>query len=402
MTRWYQPDDYGTFAVINNLATFIATASLLSLSNALPIVSSWHRRAQLLRSLVHLAVFAFILSFIGVALFIGSKYLLGEMDGSAWVFVSMPFLVLVISLHRIAQGWANADGAFRSMATARVIHPLIAKPSAILASMLTTSNPLYIVCFEGVGYLCQSFTMVRGRLRKLQNFPDLFSKRRIGLTFGVVRRHQDYSIYLNLVNLLMLGSITFQIMILANSYSVSETGLYSLAMSMASLPVQLVALATAPVIYHHLITINRDQPGLLFVKTLKLLVVFVATGIIPYLLLYFYGPDLFGLVFGSLWAQSGKVASLLALPLYLQFLYMPISSVFRVTATIKIQFLLDFMFAVPIIVSFYYISHLMHFFEALAFLALALSLHQLVAICFCLFVTWRSSRSGYKRQDAQA
>ena len=45
--------------------------------------------------------------------------------------------------------------------------------------------------------------------------------------------------------------------ILSIQYSVTETGLFTLAMSMTSLPIQLISMATAWIIYHKLIRISR-------------------------------------------------------------------------------------------------------------------------------------------------
>ena len=62
MTRWYEPSDYGTFAIINNIAVFMATVILFSLPNALPMETTWHRQAQLLEHYYIYLLFAFIIS----------------------------------------------------------------------------------------------------------------------------------------------------------------------------------------------------------------------------------------------------------------------------------------------------------------------------------------------------
>lgn len=393
MTRWYQPVDYGHFALMNNLAIFIATAFLLSLPNALPMESSWRRQAQLLRTLMHLAVISFILSLIGVALFLGVTHIMHSRQEFKWVYLSLPFLVFAITLHRIAQSWANTDGAFRSMAMARIVHPLIAKPLAIGASVLTASHAFYLIFFEAAGYLSQVIVMLRERLHKIRKLPHFFTRRRLEVTGKIIMRHRDYSLFDNLVNLLMLGSITFQSIILTQNYSPSETGLFSLAMSLTSLPVQLIALATAPVIYHRLVECARTAPALLFRKTVKILVGFSLLGFSPYFIIFMFGPSLFKIVFGNAWFQSGAVAALLSLPLFLQFVLMPISSAFRVTSTIRLQFIIDAIFTLATSGLFYFLSRTLTFLEALVGLSIVMSVHRLVVIVCCLLVAWRTSKN---------
>lgn len=394
MTRCYQPSDYGTFAVVNNAATFLATAFLLSLPNALPVELSWPRRAQLLRALLNLTVIAVIASTIGVGLALGGMALLGRLERSEHVLATIPVLVLAIALHRIAQNWANADGAFTTIAIGRVVHPLVAKPLAIGASLLTGASPLYMVAFEGLAMFVQAAVLVRDRFRRLKHRPRSLSRRRMAITWATVKRYKEFSLYLNVVGLLSLGAVTLQTMIVASAYSVEETGLFSLAMSIASLPVQLISMATAPVVYHRLIACARDTPRHLFGHLLKILVGFVAIGSLPYLLFFVFGPEMFAIAFGSKWDRSGALASVLACPLFLQFLYTPISSVLRVTATVRLQFTIDMICTVPVVAGFYVASRTMVFMDAAAVFAVALSVHQLASIASCLYVSRDFSRGA--------
>lgn len=386
MTRWYQPDDYGTFAVINNIATFLATAFLFSLPNALPLEPAWHKRAQLLRALVQLCAIAFVVTTSGVALFLLVTHVRGNFENGMWIFLTLPFLVLAIGTQRIAQGWANADGAFHSMAIARVVHPMVAKPSAIAASMLATSNPLYMIFFEGVAYFLQAIAMVRTRFHKLKTFPRLFARRSPAIVWGTLRRYRDFSLRLNLVNLLTLGSVALQTLILLSAYTAKEAGLFTLAMSMASLPLQLISMATASVIYHQLIACARNTPHELSRKVIKIFLAFILLGSLPYLVLFLFGPALFAFAFGQEWKESGSVASLFALPMFLAFLYTPISSIFRVTSSIKLQLRIDLIFVSATIVVFYLSVQKLAFIDAVTLFTAVVSVHQLVSIGSALYV----------------
>ena len=98
-------------------------------------------------------------------------------------------------------------------------------------------------------------------------------------------------------------------------------------------------------------------------------------------------------MFGIEWTQSGTVASLLALPLFLSFLSMPISSIFRVTKTIKLQFIIDFIFIIPMMIIFYFVTNSLSFYDSLNLLAIGMSLHSLTAIILILYITWKSSQN---------
>ena len=392
MTRYYDPFDYGIFAVINNMATFIATALLFALPNALPIELNQDKRFALLKVLVNLTVIGFFISLIVMLVyfvFVGLTY---DINQISWIYLMLPVMVFSISLHRISQGLANAEGDFSSMAAARVSHPIVAKPLAIVASMISTSNPLYILLFEVLGYTLQSYIMLKNRVLKLKQIGGFLKNINIKETVRIIRKYRDFSLYLNLVNILTLGFIASQTVIITMNYSGAETGLFTLALSISSLPIQLVAMATASIIYHKLIDVAANRPESLFKITLTILLGYIFIGAIPYLTLFFFGDKLFGFAFGKDWETSGVIASYLALPLFTQFVLLPISSVYRVTKTIKLHFMIDVIFLLPILIMFYIASLSKPFIFVLKILALAMTFHGIAVIMFALYVTWKSSR----------
>jgi len=390
MTRWYEPSDYGLFAVINNGSTFIVALTLFSLSNAIAMQKGWGKRARLIRTLLHLSVVTFLV--VGIFLFVYElidEYYFDESLASAYLL--MPFLILAISFHRIAQGWVNADGAFKEMSIARIAHPLIAKPFAILGAIVAGSHALFIVFFEIVGYMTQVYIMLRGRYQRLICKREFFSWLRVRMTLAVIARHYDYALYLNLVNLATLGFITLQVVILSSTYGTHETGLFSLSYSMASLPIQLIAMTTASIIYHKFIELSHDNPRELMRFFIKIFLFFGILGTIPYSIILFWGSELFGLVFGKEWYASGEMASVLSMALFIQFLYTPLSSIFRVTGAIKLQFWITSLTTLGAVVVFYRVSLESPILVAIKELSTLLFLQGLLLVGAALFVAVRAS-----------
>ncbi len=395
MTRWYQPEDYGLFAVINNTSTFVATLTLFSLSNAIAMQKEWSKRARLIRTLLHLAFMAFLLSGIFVFVYALVQY---EYDGQLdYAYYLMPFLILAISLHRIAQGWVNADGDFFHMSAARIAHPLIAKPFAIVASMAAGSYALFIVLFEIAGYLTQVVLMLKDRYKRLFCKGEFLSWLRMRMTLEVVKRHYDYAFYLNLVNLATLGFITLGVLILTSIYGTHETGLYSLAYSMASLPIQLIAMTTASIVYHKFIHISREERARLFPFFVKILMAFAILATVPYAVIYFWGSEIFALVFGKEWLASGEMASYLAVAFFFQFIYTPLSSIFRVGDRIKLQFWITLVTTILVSAAFYASAISEPIVVSIKTLSYALGSQGVVLLLFALFVAYRSAHPKENR-----
>ncbi len=402
MTRWYLPVDYGVFALVNNLASFFASFFLLSLPNALPVISTTYSRVRLLLSLMTLSFCAFFVSGVGVVLYLISVFSKSEgFSGEDFSIALIPFLILIISFHRIARSWASAEALFTEIAVARVVHPIFAKPTAILASMTVGSNSIYMVFFECFAYVVQIAVMTQGRIKNIKRIVPRVKSKTIYSVLGSIKKYKEYALFLNFVNLLALGFVALQTVILSVAYSTTEVGLFSLAMSMSTLPIQLMSMAIAPVIYHKLIVVARDEPRNLQIILCKLLFSSLMLGLIPYSIIYFYGSDLFSIAFGGEWGRSGSIASILAFPIFLQFVYIPVSSIFRVTYTIKLQFKIDVFFISLAVIVFYISVRSLPFIESLKLFAFIYSIHQIVLILLCFYVSKYPGRQLLKANSLE-
>lgn len=384
MTRFFTPSDYGVFAVINNLATLIATFSLFSLPNAIPIEQSWKKRKRLIQALLQITFFTFLICMIGTL----SVVLMNKMH---FVYLLLPVLILTIMLHRIAQGWATADASFNSMALARIVHPLTAKSFAILASKFSSSSPIYMIFFEAFAFFLQVIILIRKKMVNVFVWSNIYKINRLKICIGIIKHYSDYSLFLNLVNLTILTSASLQLIILSTNFSINETGVFSLALSMANLPVQLISLATASVIYHKFIAIGKTNPELLYKKVLEFLFGYALLGLVPFTILYFFGEIIFGVVFGPQWSMSGKIASILSLPMFFQFVLYPLLSLFRITTKIKLQFKIDLFFNTMIIISLYSFSTYYDFIKTITMLSILLSLYRIVVLVNILYISKRFS-----------
>jgi O-antigen/teichoic acid export membrane protein len=381
MTRLYAPADYGVFAVVNNLATFIATLALMSLPNALPIERRPARRARVARAIVHLGSLAFGLSAVVVVSSLVARRGGAAAHGSA---VILPVLVAAIAVHRLAQSWAVADGRFGTMAASRIAHPVVAKLGAIGSAVSVGPHPVALLAFETLGYAVQARIMLRARWRASLSLRRPLSRARWRVTTAVVRAHRDTTLYGHASTLLTLGEVMAESLIIAQCFSVREAGLFALALSMVALPVQLVALATASVVYHRFIETARVDPSALPRTVLRTALGYLAIGLPVYGIVFWKGADLFALALGGAWQESGALASTLAVPLLLRFALTPVTSVFRVASRQHAALLVDATLLPVAIGAFLVCSVHQPLPTAAACLAVGLSVHHLVLLVGCL------------------
>src|SRR5690606_6831233 len=81
-----------------------------------------------------------------------------------------------------------------------------------------------------------------------------------------------------------------------------------------------------------------DQKKSLTQFTKKTLLMLTGFGLPFFVVLYFFGKDLFEILFGGEWGRSGQIASIVSIYLFFNFLTNPIMSVFYTLRQEKLLF----------------------------------------------------------------
>ena len=117
--------------------------------------------------------------------------------------------------------------------------------------------------------------------------------------------------------------------LLATLFSPAIAGFYMLAQRTLSLPSALVGQALGQVLYgqcRHAIA-NRQLGKIIR----KMVYILSAVILVPTIVVMAWGGEIFGLVFGAAWNQSGQFATWLIIAVAVQFVYSPISMALMAT-----------------------------------------------------------------------
>jgi len=128
-----------------------------------------------------------------------------------------------------------------------------------------------------------------------------------------------------------LDTLSYQVIFifLSEYFSESITGSFFMAMRVVYLPLTLIGSAISQVFYKDISDkiSNNNLSTIDFFKIWKLL---AKLGIVPFLILYFFGKDLFSFLLGENWILAGEMAAVLAIVGFFTFLSSPTSSGFVV------------------------------------------------------------------------
>jgi O-antigen/teichoic acid export membrane protein len=151
-------------------------------------------------------------------------------------------------------------------------------------------------------------------------------------------------------------------------------------------------------VYHRFVETARESPSALSRTVARTLSGYLLVGVPVYSVLVWSGPDLFSFALGEGWRESGRLASVLAPPVLLQFALTPLSSVFRVARTQHAALVVDAVFLPLAVAAFLVCSMWFALTTAIACLATALCVHRLVLLAACLAAARRIATDAPTRE----
>lgn len=135
-------------------------------------------------------------------------------------------------------------------------------------------------------------------------------------------------------------SVQLPIYVLKAVFGNAVVGIYSLPQKIMSQPLKFIGQPASEVYYQRASKLRahrKDLSGITY-NTYKTLFL---TGIIPFLIVLFWGPDIFSFVFGKEWVFSGRLAAWLSPWLLFVFAGSPISNIFIIKKKLRLSFFLN-------------------------------------------------------------
>jgi O-antigen/teichoic acid export membrane protein len=319
ITRFYTPEAFGYFS--NVIAVAVIFSSILTLSYPLAIVLQKKEKNALALTQFTL-VLALILAIILIAILkmtnLGDYIQLGNISIYEVVFYSYLIAVFDVLTFWLIRG---ESFSFRSK--------MIVFQAAIIAS-LKLSIGLYYPNEDALLY-----SMILGVL--LVNLIILYFSGLSLLNWGGLRgvacakKYSDLAKFRTPQNILANFNQLLPIMMLTYFYSAEVAGMYALARTVLLLPGNLIAKSIGDILYPEMCKKHNESKEI-GVSVNKSMLMLSVLGLIPLVVIFFFGRYLFSVVFGENWINSGEYAQWLCIWLYFNFInkpYVMLISVFK-------------------------------------------------------------------------
>lgn len=321
LTRLYSPEDFGLLAVYASLLALIGVISSLRYELAIPLPEDDGEAANVAALCLILVVISTILTGVLVLLMgsaIAAALGVPNLAGYLWL---LPVGVLLTGFYSVFNYWAVRTKRFTTIAGTK-LRQAVATIAIQLAAFKLGGIALLLgqVVGQGVGTTTLGLPAV-----KSAGFNHV-SWAGVKKAAGRYKRFPYFSTWAGFAN---TAGVQLPPIMLAAIFSPAAAGLFALANRILSLPMSLIGGAIGQVFFSNAAESHRQGQLAPLVASLHSKLAHI--GLPPALILILLGPDLFAIVFGEQWRQSGEFARWLAPWLYLVFVTSPLSTVSTVT-----------------------------------------------------------------------
>jgi len=336
LTRLYTPAEIGLLGLYTAFISFATNATTLGYSQAIVSGRDDEEGADLavISSLIVLPM-----SLIGAAILLilvrGNWLGYGELP--IWTTIAMAVSLILSGLYFTLRYWLVRVGEYRVISTATV-----AQSVGRMATQIVTG-------LAGFGWLGLALGEVIGRAsglgRMWRQMSSSFTVAASGITPSRIRiaaqRYWKFPALTAPSSMLNSLALVLPVPLITMMFGVTDAGHFTIASRVMQLPVAFIGVSVGDVFHSKLAQVSREQPeraeGLLAKVSGSLFLI----GIVPLLIVAFFGSSLFSTILGEEWAKAGSIASVLVPWVLFQFAVSPVSRVVQIYQGQEYKFLFD-------------------------------------------------------------
>lgn len=316
ITRLYNPDAIGLLGTYLAIIAVMAPLSALTYPSAI-VIAKTTDEARAITKLSH------IISIIVSMIFLLSTSIFGEIvsvrlgvpDFHTYLYL-IPIAILLTSSLQIKQQWILRQQDFKILANSSFIHSLILNIGKAIAGIFyATPGPLILFATLSPAL---NLLIIRKISPKNRNHLQLESTR----LKNVARQHIDFPIYRAPQIAINSLSQNLPILMLTFYYGATQAGYYVIAKTMLAAPVTLISKSVGDVFYPKISKKIRDREHILR-PLIKATTALAAIALIPFTTIILFGPQIFSLIFGENWQNSGVYAQWISLWIFFGFINRP-------------------------------------------------------------------------------
>jgi lipopolysaccharide exporter len=298
LSRLYNPEDFGVMAAIMAISSVIIPIASLRYENAIVIEKDDNLVVKLQSLCFSILLSISIVIYLLILFFPSLFFWIKEPTSlNGYIFFAVP-IIFFIGLINILHSRLNRESMYKLLGTVHIVRKL-----GIIFFQLIFA----FFGFAALGLILGNLIGVFIAILVILYFGnDIFRHLSIGKSYQkeVAIRYLDFpkfSAPQSIVNAVMAQ---MPIIVFGFSYGIEAVGLLYFATKIVQLPITFMGQSVRTVFFKYA-SVHRDDVPRLLKSLTKITNYLIAIIITPVVLLFFFGPELFAIIFGDEWRQAG-------------------------------------------------------------------------------------------------
>lgn len=324
ISRIYTPENFATMALILPIISIGALISTLRLDVAIVIPKEDSEALYLVISafLVNITVTILSLLIIAILVLFGfSEVLFPQLN--PYLLWAVPVGIFSIGIYQILNFWSTRCKTYRNNAISKIIQSTSTLIFSIVIGYLIIGPEGLVIGFV-TGYVFGSLVLIY-RLRGIIN-RDIIRSFNRGLFNRIIKKYRNF-VVVNTPHAILDIVVDQGIIYLMKIYFTEKVlGGFAFAYRYTRAPLSIITSSIYQVFYEQaskLAAESKDVRPLMFKVQKNLFLI----GIVPFILIFLFTPQLFAFIFSENYRQAGEIARYLLPWIFMNYLVSPVSAI---------------------------------------------------------------------------
>lgn len=338
LTRLYQPENFGVWALYSSITSIISVIICLRYEYSIMLPESDEDAVNLLG--VSFLAIGVITSLTLVIIWSFKELIINVLNSPQignYLWLVPPF-VLVNGIFLALNSWNSRTKLFKRLSISRVSSSVSTIATQIIIGILYKKSPSGLITGSLSGQSVATFMLAgqiwrddRSLIRKSLNWKKMYE---------VLKRYRKFPLVDSFSAL--MNSISWQLpaFLLAAFFSPAIVGFYSIGFRLLQMPMSLIGSSISQVFFQR--ASRAASSGNLSVLAENVFKILVIIGMFPILVLTIVGSDVFTVVFGKAWAEAGIYTQILGFWAFVWFISSPLTGIYLVVEEYDFGFLYNF------------------------------------------------------------
>lgn len=319
LTRIYSTEEMGEYGIYMRIIAFISALATARYELALPLPKNDLHSYLIYRISLKIALFMLIISGLVGVVFIASQ----PFEPKLVYFVIATLLsALLLTYINLGTNWSVRKGQFRLISLSKMLNSTISNGMKWVLGIFNWGT-MGLLWSSVIGLVLSAVCFIPEMSKQHVNYRKAASAKKQ----WVLLREYDSFPKVSLPHVLMdLGRDLLVAALIVSFFSKDIFGSYNHSYTMLRLPLMLVGVSISQVFLKRSAELFANGKSL-YQLTLKTIFSLFLLSMIPFSIIFFYGEELFGFIFGSAWTESGYFSEIMTIWLFFNLILSPISGI---------------------------------------------------------------------------